>query len=153
MKKIILWLLMILIPIFIYGACFFILLDNAFGSNALPKEEIFKVVNNNQELLIQTLSDLNSPEYELCEELKSKGIKKIWVGNNDESHKAYIEFFCGGKGTDNYYGFYFVDDDIPIGWEGTIDELKKTSKGWRGENGEYYTERITENWFYYEMHY
>lgn len=136
-----------------YLVCFILLVLSLRVGNALSKDEIINVVNDNQDLLSQTTVDIDKPNFELSFELKFKGVQRAWVNEESEKYCAHIEFFCGGKGMDDYYGFYYVEDDTPIGWEGEKYKLIQSGAGWRDEWDEYYTERIRENWFYYEMHF
>lgn len=55
----------------------------------------------------------------------------------------------------NYKGFYYSPTDIPLGYQGTDLEFIKTETGWewkepKGDNVQY-TEKIVENWYWFEM--
>lgn len=65
-----------------------------------------------------------------------------------------VFFECTGMG---YSGFVYSADDIPIGFQG-MDMTFETHKGgwiWEEPNGDnwMYVERITDQWFWYEMHF
>ena len=63
----------------------------------------------------------------------------------------------GGKAMSNYWGIYYVEDDLPVGWSGE-KRFKPTEKQGDGYFIEaygcrYYTEKICENWWYFEALY
>jgi len=73
--------------------------------------------------------------------------------------RFFIDFDCGGTGFGSamtYYGFYFTEDNLPIGWDGEEVDLQHKGDGWTYKEGDsdniYYTERIRDHWYYYEMH-
>ncbi len=62
-----------------------------------------------------------------------------------------------GKPMSNYWGVYYVENDSPVGWCGE-KRFKPTEKQGEGYFLEaygcrYYTERICENWWYFEALY
>ena len=62
-----------------------------------------------------------------------------------------------GKVMSNYWGVYYVEDDSPVGWDGE-KRFKPTERQGDGYYLEaygcrYYTERICENWWYFEALY
>ena len=71
-----------------------------------------------------------------------------------------VEFLVKARGLGSqtsYEGFYFSPDDKPMGFQGAEIEFKEDNAGWRweesgGDNWNY-TERIMENWYWYEMHF
>ena len=73
----------------------------------------------------------------------------------------FKEFGCGGSGFGpgtHYYGFYYAEDDVPAGIWGEDFDLTESGDGWIWEEGgsgdnRYYTEKILDNWYYYEMHF
>ena len=76
----------------------------------------------------------------------------------DESIDDSIIFTkYGGKAMSNYWGIYYVEDDLPVGWSGE-KRFKPTEKQGDGYFIEaygcrYYTEKICENWWYFEALY
>lgn len=63
----------------------------------------------------------------------------------------------GGKAMSNYWGVYYVESDSLIGWDGQ-KRFKPTEKQGEGYFIEaygcrYYTEKICENWWYFEALY
>ena len=169
--------------------------------DALSKEQIFKLVKDNIDLLKSSTIEVNNigfPYYVfisttdkkpiqeehkdinglyafgdkdnsgysvyekinnqvLDEVMQIKGLEEISV----ERTWQYVEYSCGATGlavSGSYYGFYYVSNDRPIVIEGNRGaKLTPEGNGWRYKRDEnslgYYTERITENWFYYEDHF
>ena len=55
-----------------------------------------------------------------------------------------------------YRGFYYSPEDVPLGFQGAALEFKSVENGWEskpypGSSIHEYTERITDNWFFYEV--
>lgn len=74
------------------------------------------------------------------------------------SNQLYIDYSCGGTGlsvSGSYYGFYYAGQDEPDGLDHASQQFASYKKGWRSQHGDdwYYTEKIRDNWYYYEMHY
>lgn len=80
-------------------------------------------------------------------------------------HEEGISFYCGGTGfgsATSYYGFYYSFDGTPkdywCGTEfGSPGLLKPDGEGFSIKNSNddnyYYTEKITDNFYYYEAHF
>lgn len=69
-----------------------------------------------------------------------------------------IDFYCGGSGfgsSTSYYGFYYTENDNLSAIWCAGDTLAPSGKGWSWKNGDnsYYTEKITDNFYYYEAHF
>lgn len=85
-------------------------------------------------------------------------IDTIDKNEEDKSTDACTVFTeINGKPMSNYWGVYYVEDDFPIGWNGE-KRFKPTERQGDGyyleEYGcRYYTERISENWWYFEALY
>lgn len=49
-------------------------------------------------------------------------------------------------------GFYYTEDNRPIGWDGEDVDFKENGNQWvyEDDQGKYITERIIDHWFYYE---
>jgi len=70
-----------------------------------------------------------------------------------------VTFNCGGTGFGNAtsdFGFYYAEDNLPVCMYGSDELMARSGDGWtwqdeKNSNNIYYTERITENWFYYRM--
>lgn len=87
-------------------------------------------------------------------EYYSKDVQRSFKTNA----QLYIDYYCGGKGlsvSSSYYGFYYADNNQPDGWQHEVFQLTEYDNGWRWQEDDnwYYTERIRDNWFYYEMHF
>lgn len=71
-----------------------------------------------------------------------------------------IEFstFSSGFGSETVYeGFYYSDEDVPCGFQGTSMSFQSDGGGWSwhesdGDNFEY-TEKILGKWYWYRMHF
>ena len=122
--------------------------------NHLSKEAIFSLVKKNHSILLDA-SEAGQPE-------KAESIKGI----REAFCKDGFAFFeCGGYGMGSetgYYGFYYSPDDIakpllngyPVCSE---EDFLPEGNGYaynevEGDN-RYYAERITNCFFYYEMHF
>jgi hypothetical protein len=87
--------------------------------------------------------------------LKIEGINAIERYYSD-SGRICILFDCGSSGLSYYYGFYYTQDNEPIGWQGEDVSFKKYKNRWIWKDPEdfnrtYITEKITDNWFYFQM--
>ena len=128
------------------------------GDNSLSKLEIFDLVNENYGIIQEDIKENNFEDT-----LKIKGVQDVL--NEDEDKWNVLEFECGGRGFGSgtsYYGFYYSPDDSPYAPFGgstfcKSEELIMDGKGYsckeeKGDN-RYYTERIRENFYYYEAHF
>ena len=68
-----------------------------------------------------------------------------------------VEFSCWGKGlvpSSTYIGFYYSKNDEPIPFQGVMQELVESGRGWVWQQPESdnhgYTEKIMDNWYYFE---
>ena len=116
------------------------------------KEQIFEMVNNNAQTLI---SDVAKQDF--SESMAIRGIEDVSVLEEG------VDFYCGGKGiapSSQDYGFYYTEDDLPKAiWCGTkyCDEslLVEDGDGYSTDfqHNYYYTEKIRDNFYYYEAHF
>ena len=116
------------------------------------KEQIFEMVNNNAQTLI---SDVSKQDF--SESMAIRGIEDVSVLEKG------VDFYCGGKGiapSSQDYGFYYTEDDLPKAiWCGTkyCDEslLVEDGDGYSTDfqHNYYYTEKIRDNFYYYEAHF
>jgi len=115
------------------------------------KSKIKVIVNNNLDVLSEVIEN---NDYDKA--YKIDGIDKIRsynLGNNE----VFIDFYCYGFGiapSGIYYGFYYVSNDEPLGFQAERVKLERDGVGWKwkqpkGDNY-YYTEKIADNWYYYE---
>lgn len=67
-----------------------------------------------------------------------------------------VEFNTSAWGK-TYRGFYYSPEDIPLGYQNTGMEFSPQGKGWYWEeadgNNTMYTERIMDQWYWFEMHF
>lgn len=120
--------------------------------NRISKDVIFALVTENESLL---LDDIKNNNFDA-----SKGLDGI---NKIVTSEDIIEFSCGGAGfgpSTAYCGFYYTEDDnITAIWCAPESEtdLVPYENGflYEQENGDnrYYTEKICENFYYYEAAY
>ncbi len=122
--------------------------------NHLSKEEIFALVEENQATLLKAVQ---TGQLEDIENIN---------GIRDAGSKDAVAFFdCGGYGMGSetgYYGFYYTPDDIakplfdgyPICY---YAEFLPEGNGYAynevGGDNRYYAEKITDGFYYYEMHF
>ena len=116
------------------------------------KEQIFEMVNNNAQTLI---SDVAKQDF--SESMAIRGIEDVSVLEEG------VDFYCGGKGiapSSQDYGFYYTEDDLPKAiWCGVkyCDDslLVKDGDGYSTDyqHNYYYTEKIRDNFYYYEAHF
>ena len=110
------------------------------------------MVNNNAQTLI---SDVAKQDF--SESMAIKGIEDVSVLEEG------VDFYCGGKGiapSSQDYGFYYTEDDLPKAiWCGVkyCDDslLVKDGDGYSTDfqHNYYYTEKIMDNFYYYEAHF
>ncbi len=130
--------------------CFVVWFFNSID-DSLSKEEIFKLVNNNYSII---LDDISENDFEDTKKLK--GVKEV------DPDTEIVDFYCGGKGlgsSTSYYGFYYSPDGLPKCRSdfGRIELLEPDGNGfsikyYEGDN-RYYTEKIRDNFYYYEAHF
>lgn len=142
-------LLLVVIAVVCFLMFFFNIIDDS-----LSKKEIFKLVNDNYSII---LDDIKEKDFSDTEKLK--GVKEV------DSDTEIIDVYCGGTGigsATSYYGFYYSPDGLPKdSWCGTSfgspEMLKPDGDGFsiKHSNGDncYYTEKIRDNFYYYEAHF
>lgn len=129
--------------------------------NSMSKEEISVMVNENKTKLDEVVEEIIQLEYEETEKKEKYFINKlnakrkisnIYKSVNNNNKMEYIYFSCGGKGLDYYCGFYYSPNNYPLIMGGNNEDLKPHGDGWHANiNGlNYYTEKIADNYFYYE---
>lgn len=136
-----------ILSVVILAISFFIVKNNFFDKS--PKEHIFEMVNNNAQTLI---SDIDRQEF--SESMTIRGIEDVSVIGES------VDFYCGGKGiapSSQDYGFYYTEDDLPKAiWCGVkyCDDslLVEDGDGYSTDyqHNYYYTEKIRDNFYYYE---
>ena len=144
-----------IVLILIIAFIFFIIWFDSMISDNLSKKEIFQLVNENYDIILNDIIENDFTDTE-----KLKGIKEVY------SDTEVIDVYCGGTGigsATSYYGFYYSPDGLPKdAWRGsnfgrTSDELTPEGKGFAIKNSNddnyYYTEKIRNNFYYYEAHF
>lgn len=126
-----------------------LLISGCKAEDRLSKDAIFRLVEGNQELLLEEIA---RKDFAGSKELR--GIQSIHTQDN-----GIIDFNCGGAGfgpATSYCGFYYTtDDDIAGLWcAGPPAELVAGAAGWtyREKHGDntFYAEKITDHFYYYE---
>ena len=88
---------------------------------------------------------------EVFEVFEVRSVEKI---DGKLYREASIQFECKAKPkTVEYWGFYYVEDGEPVGWGGSkfYYPTEREGNGYRYRgSGTYYTERIVDNWYYFE---
>lgn len=119
------------------------------------KEKVFFIVYTHKDFLNECIENQT---YEKAS--KIIGIEKITpypISNKDK----FVDFYCSGSGlvpNSVYYGFYYISNDMPLGFQAQPVEFTPDGDGWRWEekwenpnsDNWMYTEKITDNWYYYE---
>ncbi|MEL7570474.1 MAG: hypothetical protein AAGU14_07930 [Eubacteriaceae bacterium] len=125
-----------------------------------------------------SLIDDDSDKKKLTKMIKSKALFKVLKikGINaieryySESGRMCILFDCGSSSMFYYFGFYYTQDNQPIGWKGQDVSFNQYKNRWiwsETDSSEmdgnynslftqdgvniYITERIADNWFYFDM--
>lgn len=113
------------------------------------KEEVFDFVLENEEELRKAIEDGDFSAFE------NQGIVK-----DIDPYETVVDFYCGGAGVGSgtsYVGFYYSpDNDVTAVWcaPSSISDLTPSGDGYEwsetGGDNRYYTQRICENFWYYE---
>ena len=114
------------------------------------KSEIFDYVQGNQ-------ADLERFAVELMRVNGKDAKYKDWPVACYEDVRT-VEFLTKGSGlgpVTTYEGFYYSENDVPVGFQGVELDFIQDGDGWiwRESNGDNcnQTERITEHWFWFKM--
>ena len=114
------------------------------------KSEIFDYVQGNQ-------ADLERFAVELIRVNGKDAKYRNWPVAYYEDVRT-VEFLTKGSGlgpVTTYEGFYYSENDVPIGFQGVELDFIQDGDGWiwRESNGDNcnQTERITEHWFWFKM--
>ena len=114
------------------------------------KSEIFDYVQGNQ-------ADLERFAVELMRVNGKDAKYKDWPVACYED-VGTVEFLTKGSGlgpVTTYEGFYYSENDVPVGFQGVELDFIQDGDGWiwREANGDNcdQTERITEHWFWFKM--
>lgn len=90
--------------------------------------------------------------------IENKTLEKLFLNIGVEQitiFDKYIEFSLGGVGSTYYCGAVCTDDGNPVGFDGSDMQIVADGRGWSWQevngNNKYYTEKIIDNWYFYEM--
>ena len=113
------------------------------------KSEIFDYVQGNQ-------ADLERFAVELIRVNGKDAKYRNWPVAYYEDVRT-VEFLTKGSGlgpVTTYEGFYYSENDVPVGFQGVELDFIQDGDGWiweaNGDNCDQ-TERITEHWFWFKM--
>lgn len=145
----------ILIIIAVILFAFILLLSAPRVTKAASKASTFKYVQDNHTQLYKLAQDvidgkIHTPfEYEkyTMQYFKSLSVKEPVVEFNGYSF---------GLAPSGYYtGFYYSPNDIPVRFNGSGTAMEPYKKGWTytimGNHG--YTEKICDNWYWFEFYF
>lgn len=121
---------------------------------------ITEYITNNETILIETASKIMSVE-EINEKniIKKlpKDIKIVHVYKSNS--RNYVDFSVdeGFTSSSHYYGFYYSPENEPITIMAASGEKAEFDNGYKiqelGNEDWYYTEKIVDNFYFYEAHY
>ena len=117
-----------------------------------PQDEVAKLVNRNYTVILEDIKENDFSDTKALE-----GVEEVY------SDGDALQVDCGGSGfgsETNYWGFYYSPEDRPLFvWCGDewLDPLQEDGNGFsyhesNGDNS-YYTEKIRDNFYYYEAHF
>lgn len=178
--------IILLVFTFFLGA-FFLLLSLDRKEKINTKEELIECFNENYELfvVVKDFMEKNNCTARITgdkrrrkedknyiiyyEDIENQDIESLfenldwkldaidWKEKNTSIDECTIFTKFGGKAMSNYWGIYYVEDDLPVGWGGEkrFKPIEKQGNGYFIEayGCRYYTEKICENWWYFETLY
>lgn len=119
----------------------------------VTKIGITSYVKRNVESLEDYVAEVTKTEYGTF----GYGEYNEWIVSLD-TKTGMVQFDTVGFGivpSSSHWGFYYSPEDKPLGFDGTDVEFKESGKGWlwQEENGDNrnYTEKITDNWYWFKM--
>lgn len=114
------------------------------------------VLSHEEQLRVSALKELETEGN--TDHITFPGLNEVkYQSLPDNQPIVEYETGCWGFASQtSYYGFYYSPEDRPLGFNGEKLELPNTITAFQyeleGDNW-YYTEKLTNNWYYYEMHY
>jgi len=124
------------------------------------KELIVDYVKNNETILIECVNKIKESEKIIDDSIINNLPEGLKIYNIYKSNQTDCINFSVDEGTtssSHYYGFYYTPKDVAsiIGYES--ENLKEYGNGYRiqeeGNEDWYYTEKIVDNFYFYEEHY
>lgn len=160
----------------IFGAFFFVWLFDfwdhiEYKHSVKTKEDVFQMIEERQEQYMdlvynmETLLDENGVDWISCDkteycakEFESSLFKEYpihsVVAKENEENVVFIDVqLLFPPKPYAYWGIYYSSSDMPFGWGGKGELIEE--KGDYVEYGSYYkyeTEKITDNWYYYQCY-
>lgn len=139
--------------------------NSSFYLNAEKKSEIDYISITKANLYNRVSCELNNTDYKkdsIFKIVKNKVLYSVFkLEKVYRIERHYVEngrlsiFFDINNSLFYFTGFYYTEDNKPIGWEGKDVNFKQNGKLWvyEDKNETYVTEKIIDNWFYYEVTY
>ena len=127
-------------------------------AKAISKNSTFRYVQNNQTELAEIALGVIDGEIKTpyqCDDYTAQYYKAATV------KEPIVEFFGRGFGiapSGCYTGFYYSPKDIPVRFQGTGTVMEAYKNGWAwvyhetGDNNGY-TEKICDNWYWFEFYF
>lgn len=131
----------ILLVCFLAGAAGMVMFQN-------PKTSAIRYVRANQAALQQFSEKL----------LQDPPVNRrtSYNGWTADAYTEMVQFHTSSQGK-NYQGFYYSPQNIPLGFQEADMEFIPQENGWYWEesdgNNRMYTEKITDHWYWYDMHF
>ena len=120
--------------------------------NPSAKHNVVRYVKNNNVELTATAENIIEENITVNAEYNS------WrVDYYIQSDTPVVEFTVSRFGivpSNHYKGFYYSPDDIPIGYQGAETEFLQNGSRWEyscGGDNTGFTEKICDNWYWFEM--
>ncbi len=129
------------------------------GEDVNQQELINEYVKDNEKKLVEVLSEIDLEKELDQKDIISQMPKGIKIVHAYNANKSCIEFGIDeGKTTSShYYGFYYTPLNKPLAAGIEDKRLKEDGEGYRiqesGKKDWYYTEKIVDNFYFYEDHY
>lgn len=117
----------------------------------MTKSEAFKYVVSNQEELLAFVSAASSNNDQ------PQRYKMFRVSSWNNATMVQFETQSIGLGSGSTYkGFYYINNDKPVGFQGTSVAFLERDPGWYWTDDTdnwMYVERILPNWYWFEAHF
>ncbi len=130
------------------------------GEDVNQQELITEYVKNNENLLSNVVEEINKEEdYDSKSIIKElpKDIKIKYIYKSNEYNHIEFGIDEGFTSFSHYYGFYYSPTNEPKTIMALPGEKTEYENGYRvqepGKEDWYYTEKIVDNFYFYEAHY
>lgn len=120
--------------------------------NPYSERNVKRYVKNNAEQLTQYAQEISKNDFHVTDRYKAWKVK--YYAASDVPVVNFDVFAFGLVPSSTYKGFYYSPKDIPAGFLGDEVEFVWCGDGWEwsqpdGDNT-CYTEKIIDNWYWYE---